>query len=436
MRRHSTVRLPLAVVSIVGSAILAVMLGRPEAALFSAPWAALLLLGLTATGDHRLRALVELTDDRIMVGDDVELSVTVHPDCSGWVEARLRPETTLWADGVAGVSVAGGGVRPSSVSQAVTAGRPSVFDLSLPSPSWGTHEVGKVELLLHEPYGLFERGGLVTESRRVRVHPSPMDLNRLLTPWLVRRKTGVHPSVAVDRGVEFADIRTFGSGDSLRDINWRASARSDRILVSQRHPERASDVVLLIDSFVESGHDVRSVVGLGVEAAVALAESHLALTDRVGLVELGGVLRWVSPGTGRLQLHRLTDALLGTRLYANATERDLNIVPRRALPPRSFVVALSPLLDARFIEALFTLRGSGHDVAVIECLYEPPDAEQAIDPELAAAAVRMFDAERSVMRDRLAERGVAIGQWQAGEHLDLALAEVVSRRRRSGRSGR
>ena len=433
MRRSSTVRLPLAVIVVVASALVATMVGRPEAAIAAAPWAALLVLGLTSTRRQGLRGRAELGADRILVGDAIELAVTVRTESAGWVV--LRPLGHETPDGRNDRSGRHADHRPVAMASAVAADRPVVVGCQLPTPPWGAHDVGRVEVTLHERYGLFEQHGMLTEPVRLRVHPRPVDLQRLLGPWLVRRQSGVHDSTAADRGVELADIRPFGSGDALRDVNWWASARSNQLLVTQRHPDRATDAILLLDSFVESGHDVRTVVGLAVEAAVALAESHLALSDRVGLVELGGVVRWVNPGTGRLQLHRLTDALLGTRLYANSTDRDLTVLPRGALPPRSFVLALSPLLDPRFIDTLFVLRASGHDVAVIECFYETPDAG-GLNVEVSRAAARVFDAERTIVRDRLTERGVAVGRWRRDEHLDLVLAELLTARRRLARMAR
>jgi len=435
VRRFSTVRLPLAVIVVVAAALASAMLGRPEAAIAAAPWAALLVLGLSSTRHHGLRGRAQLDAERVLVGDDVDLVMTVRSETAGWVVLRPHgdPNSPAVAERPPGTSATDR--QPVAVASAVEAKRPVTVRCPLPQQVWGAHDVGRVEVNLNERYGLFEQVGMLTEPVRLRVHPRPIDLQRLLGPWLVRRQSGVHDSTAADRGVELADIRPFGAGDALRDVNWWASARSDQLLVSQRHPDRSTDVVLLLDSFVESGHDVHTAVGLAIEAAVALAESHLSLSDRVGLVELGGVVRWVSPGTGRLQLHRLTDALLGTRLYANSTDRDLAVLPRGVLPPRSFVVALSPLLDPRFIDTLFVLRAGGHDVAVVECFYDaPPPGPLNVD--IARAASRVFEAERSLIRGRLIERGIAVGRWRRGDHLDLVLAELLTARRRLARIAR
>ncbi|MCP3991243.1 MAG: DUF58 domain-containing protein [Actinomycetia bacterium] len=424
MTRRSTVRLPLAVVVTAMAAVSAITSGRPELALLAAPWAVLLVLGLVSTRPGQTRATVALDTNRVLVGDEVEIEVVVEGPIDGWVEAKPVPAPSFWPRGPCDSD------RPvTPQADVMTPGRPVTLRCSLTATEWGSHDLGRVQLTVRQTYGLIQWSGTTTGQRWLRVHPTPMDLRRLVAPWLVRRLTGTHYSAEADRGIEYADIRPFVAGDSQRDINWRISARSGELWVSQRHPERATDVVLLLDSFVEAGHDVRSVVGLAIEAAIALAESHLARTDRIGLVELGGVVRWVVPAAGQLQLQRLADALLTTGLHANASDRDLSIVPRRALPARSFVVALSPLLDTRFIDALFELRGAGHDVVVIDCMAHGDPAVPARS-EASAVARRMWQAERTMVRDRLATHGIAVGRWVPGNHLDVVLADLTRWRSR------
>ncbi|MGI9605123.1 MAG: DUF58 domain-containing protein [Acidimicrobiales bacterium] len=427
MTRRATERFLTAVVLTVSAALVAVLGGRPDAAVLVAPWLVLMTLGLSRRRDHSPKITVRTSTDRVLAGDDVELTTTLVGS-AGTVRVSCRPSDGFWrADSPTAVPV----------EEAMALGRADVT-MSLAAHQWGQHDLGRVHVEITDPFGLFRSGASTAAPTNLLVHPTPTDLHDLLTPWLVRRISGAHGSKEVGRGVEYADIRPYTPGDSLREINWRASARSNELWVSQRHPDRASDVILLVDSFVESGHDVKTVVGLAIEAAVALAESHLAVSDRVGLVELGGVVRWVSPGTGRLQLQRLTDALLSTSLYANASERNLGVIPPRALPPRSFVVALSPLLDERFIDSLFVMSGRGHDVAVIECPSSLASRDNTAPDvvELRSAALDLWEAERQVIRDHLADHGVAIASWQPGEHLDMVLGELSRRRIPLARSAR
>ncbi len=426
MTRRSTERLLVAVALSLVGVVAAIALGRPAVAILVTPWFVLLANGIARTSRQEPTVAVAVVETRPLVGDTIEVVATVA-NARGRVNVRVTPTSSvgpLSDDEVPPQEVVVEGVEPSSAS------------FSVPTDHWGTFDVGRMHVDIVEPFGLIRWTGVHHDLAPIRVHPTAQQIQQMVAPWFVRRTTGAHGSRAIGRGVEYADIRPYGPGDSLRDINWRVSARSDRLWTSHRHPDRATDVVLLLDSFVESGHDVRTVFGLAIEAAVALAESHLAVTDRVGLVELGGLVRWVVPGTGRLQLQRLVDALLATGLYANVADRSLDLIGPRALPPRSFVVALSPLLDERFTDALTALAGRGHDIAVVECdpavAQDDPSGGAPDDPTAADVAWMIWSTERAMLRDRLAQRGIAVARWERDLPLEVTLRALSRKRRRIG----
>ena len=429
MIRRSTERLPVAVLICAVAVITAVLIGQAAVVMLATPWFVLLAFGLTAARQQEPGLAVTVDNDRVMVDDSVELVASVS-GASGRVTMTSEP---IWRFGA--------GSERSSVAAASDMALddgPVSLTFSVPAEQWGMFDVGRIAVEIVEPFGLTRWSGRLADPTPIWVHPTPRQIKSMVGPRFVRRTTGAHGSRLAARGVEYADLRQYGPGDSVRDINWRVSARSPELWVSQRHPDRATDVVLLLDSFVESGHDAPSVVGLAVEAAVAVAESHLAVTDQVGLVELGGLVRWVVPGTGALQLQRLVDALLATGLYASSANRDLALISPRALPPRSLVVALSPLLDQRFIDSLFTLAGRGHDIAVIECdpasrpSAESADSTEADGPSLVTLGWRMWQAERAVMRDELTQRNVAVARWDPSQPIDVPMRELIRRRARLG----
>ncbi len=423
MTRRATDRFLVAAVVTTAGALFAILGGLPEAAVLVTPWAVLLALGVLRPSSPPQAVSTEVRNNRVLVGDEIEV-VTIVAGAAGSVLVECQPEAGFLPDDEVAAA-------PAAVD-AIVADQ-ATLRCSLPAQRWGTYDLGRVRLVITEPHGLFRWEAAAGEMALVRVQPTPTDLRSLLAPWLVRRTTGVHPSKAAGRGVEYADIRPYSTGDSLRDINWRASARSPGLWVSQRHPDRATDVVLLVDSFIESVPDVHQVLGLAIEAAIALADSHLTATDRVGLVDLGGVVRWVSLGTGRHQFQRIADALLATGLHASVARRSLRMIPPRALPPRSFVVALSPLLEDRFIRALFLLAAGGHDIAVVECA--TPTRYQGDDVAL-GLAYRLLEAKREMVRDRLADSGIVSAQWRPGMPLSVTLGEINRRRRHTFRRSR
>lgn len=422
MRIRSTPRLITAVAASLIGIVAAVIGGLGEVAVFVAPWFIGLALSLARRVDAETSVSLEIDTDRVMQGDAVVLTARVRSRTPSLVGITPEP-IQRFRDRPA----TGAAVRP--IVELARSDRP--VDLSMPIVlgEWGTWELGRARVTVHDPLGFLRLDGRVRVERAVRVHPPTERLRTLARPHAVRRVTGVHPSRVAGRGVEFAEIRRYASGDSLRDINWRASARSGELQVSDRHPDRGADVLLLLDTFVESGHDLDRVLGMAVRACLAIAEGHLGVTDRVGLIELGGVVRWVEPGSGGVQLHRLTDALLASTLFANAAAKELPNLPPRIWSPRAVVVALTPLLDERFIDAVLAARGRGHDVAVIECSpFEPPSEAG----ELERLSLELWHAERAVVRGRLAEHGIATATWQPDQPVDLVLARLARLHQRAG----
>jgi uncharacterized protein (DUF58 family) len=232
-------------------------------------------------------------------------------------------------------------------------------------------------------------------------------------------------------GVEYADIRDFVPGDRVRAINWRASARRQGLVVNERHPERNTDVVLFVDSFVDVRGANRSVLEEAVRAAAALATRYLERRDRVGLVGFGGVLRWLQPGMGITQRYRLIETMVETGVEPTYTWRDVNLIPARLLPPAALVLALTPLVDPRFVTALADLRARRLDVAVVEV--DPVPLVEPGRTEVEQCAHRLWLLEREVLRTRLESLGIGVATWGDGD-LVTALGEVRTFRRYSKRA--
>jgi uncharacterized protein (DUF58 family) len=239
--------------------------------------------------------------------------------------------------------------------------------------------------------------------------------------------TGNQVARVKGEGIEFADLREFRPGDRIRRINWRASARRGELMVNELHPERNAEVVLLLDSFAEARRGADGTHDRAVRAAYALAEQHLRQKDRVGLVSFGGVLNWLVPGMGARQLYRIVDALLESEIVLNHAWRDVELIPRRTLPPQALVLCLSPLLDERSALALLDLRARRFDLVVVEL-----SPLSFVDPgtsETDRVAYRIWRLRREAVRSRLLRAGIPVSAWDEERPLAAALEGVRAARR-------
>jgi uncharacterized protein (DUF58 family) len=229
--------------------------------------------------------------------------------------------------------------------------------------------------------------------------------------------------------VEFADVREYVAGDQQRHINWRASARRSRIQVNLFHSERSSDIVLLLDAFVDvAGSDVTS-ADLAIHAVLSAASSFLERRDRVGLLSFGSAVNWLLPGMGARQLYRIVDCVLQTQLYYSYSWPKVESVPRRVIPPGALVVALSPLVDSRMAAILLDLHSRGYDIAVVEIAVEELERDPVDHRE--RLAYRLWRLHREATRARYRRMGIPVSSWKPGTPLQLPFSELEKFKRTS-----
>ena len=393
----------------------ALVLHRPELAVAAAPFAIVVALGSRAR-DPRVAVAFAIDAERTLEGAEEHVTVTVRSE-------RALDRLELLLDLPASVQVADG---DAAHSLRLRAGEERELSLALRCVRWGVYDIGAVRVRARDPWRLVTWESQVSASHRLKAYPRPLTLRRLLAPMETQAFAGSQVARTKGDGVEYADIRDFVPGDRVRSINWRASARRQGLVVNERHPERNTDVVLFVDSFADVRDGDRSVLDDAVRATAALATKYLEHRDRVGLVGFGGVLRWLQPGMGSTQRYRLVETLLETGVAPTYTWRDVNVIPARILPPAALVLALSPLVDPRFVVALEDLRGRRYDVAVVEV--DPVPLVRPGRTEVERAAYRLWLLEREVHRWRLESRGIGIATWGDGA-LDTVLEEVRTFRR-------
>ena len=394
----------------------ALLLGRPEPLVLAAPFLLAASVGLALARPPRMAVAVRLDRDRAVEGEEVALEVQVTA-----IEAVASLEVQLLAPrGLAAVPAM------SQVS-GLRAGATWTLRSRLECRRWGGRLVGDVRVRARDPLGFFYYEDAERRRFPLRVYPEPEAVRLLLRPADTQVFAGNEVSRLRGDGIEFADIRPFVPGDRARSVNWRVTARRQQLHVNDMRPERNADVVIFLDTFSELRDEVRSTLTVAVRAATSLAQAYLGRRDRVGLIGFGGTLRWLGPQMGERQLYRILDALIDTEVVLSYAWKGLEVIPRQTLPPRSLVLALTPLVDERAIAALFDLRGRGHDLTVLEISPIPFMREGRRQAD--RIAFQLWEMEREVLRGRLLSLGVPVVSWSNGESVQAALAVAASFRR-------
>lgn len=398
--------------------LLGVILGDPTLIALGAPFAAYLAVGFALAGRQpELAVRVLVAAERAVEGERVDATIELR-------SVTAVPEVELQLALPAGI-VTDDGIRHLLSLQP---NRPRTVNLSLQARHWGAHRLAEVAVRARDSLGLVVADTTVLPASMLRVYPTVEHLRTLVAPVDTDPYAGNRVARIRGDGIEFADIRPFVLGDELRRINWRTSARRQQLFVNQSHPERNSDVILFLDSFVDVAGPETGTLDLAVRAAASLAREYLEERDRVGVVGFGGVVSWLLPAAGTAQLYRIVDTLLETETMLSFARKDINVLPPRSLPPHALILALTPLLDDRTAAALIDLRARGYDLVVVDISPLPflPPARGEIN-ELGR---RLWPLWREALRFRYEQLGVAVVEWTDTRKL----AHIIEEARRLRRS--
>ncbi len=151
----------------------------------------------------------------------------------------------------------------------------------------GRHTVEPVAVRTVGPLGLgavYHRPGAAAE---LVVFPDMPSGRRLAA----RARAGRLPEAtrrrgAVGLGTEFERIREYSPDDDVRQINWRASARTGRPMSNQYRIDEDRDVLCVVDAgrLMAAQIGRLTLLDLAVDAACAVAATADAMGDRAGVV--------------------------------------------------------------------------------------------------------------------------------------------------------
>jgi uncharacterized protein (DUF58 family) len=179
--------------------------------------------------------------------------------------------------------------------------------------SRGEHGFGEVYMTLTSPLRLWQRIVRAGAPERVRVYPDFAVIAGYLALASDRRtaRVGIKISPRRGEGLEFHQLREYRQSDSVRQVDWKATARRRRLISREYHEERDQQVLFLLDS----GRRMRSRDGElshfdhALNAMLLLAYVALRQGDEVSALAFGANRRWIPHLRGVGALSRLLNGV-------------------------------------------------------------------------------------------------------------------------------
>ncbi|MDZ7958353.1 MAG: DUF58 domain-containing protein [Aulosira sp. DedQUE10] len=178
--------------------------------------------------------------------------------------------------------------------------------------SWGNIQVRQLGF-----WGLAWDDWQIKQNLRVKVYPDLVGL-RSLSIRLALQSSGSIRQRRMGIGTEFAELRNYRTGDDLRLVDWKATARrvgaygNTPPLVRVLEPEQEQTLLILLDRGRLMTAKVQGLQRFdwGLNATLSLALAGLHRGDRVGVGVFDRQMHtWIPPERGQNHLTQLIDRL-------------------------------------------------------------------------------------------------------------------------------
>lgn len=285
----------------------------------------------------------------------------------------------------------------------------------------GHHQFGPVAVRWRSTLGLWERQKSVIVPTEFRVYPDFKQMRHHgLQARLSERRVPVRSARRLGGENEFERLRHYVPGDPYRHIDWKATARRQRIISREFGQERNQNVIFLLDAgrMMSVANDGLSAFDHALNAALMMSHTALRHGDRVGLLVYDSQVRvWLPPGGGTRSIQRL---IRGTYdVFPSLEESDhpgaFRFLAQR-VRQRSLVVCMTAVIDepnARLSTSLVAGLKSRHLPLCVwirdESLYGLLDGEAThLDDKYARCAAADVIAWREQALDDLRQKGALV----------------------------
>ena len=195
----------------------------------------------------------------------------------------------------------------------LTAGESRETGYRLKPVERGEYEFGRIRVFASSRLGWAERRFSFGEKTTVAVYPSFLSLRKYeLLIFGRQQQEGARRVRVTDVSTSFDQIKPYVLGDDPRTVNWKATAKCNRLMVNSYLEERSQPVYCLIDQgrTMRAPFDGMTLLDYAINASLALTDIILKKGDYAGLLTFSHrPATFVRADNRTTQLSRINEAL-------------------------------------------------------------------------------------------------------------------------------
>ena len=228
-----------------------------------------------------------ITPDKLSNGDENEIRISVQSFYTFPISLRIFDELPHQFQ-----------KRDLKFNTSLHSGEEKIIQYSLRPVKRGEYSFGALNILVQSPLNLISRRFRFSSDKMVPVYPSYLQMRKYELLAISQRltETGIKKIRRIGHNQEFELIKEYISGDDIRTVNWKATARKSRLMVNQYQDERSQQIYSLIDKgrVMQMPFNGLSLLDYAINASLVISNIAIKKSDKAGLItfqdKIGSVL--------------------------------------------------------------------------------------------------------------------------------------------------
>ena len=248
----------------------------------------------------------------------------------------------------------------------------------------GDADILGTELLISSPLGLWQTVITINERAKLKIYPDYKTIYgySLLAVENHTSQMGIKKIQKRGEGMEFHQLREYMRGDTSRQIDWKATARKQKLISRDYQDERDQQIIVLLDNGRRMrnhsaflGHLDHSVNAMALLSHIALKQG-----DAVGLMSFGQQQKWLPCKKGSAHINNILNHVYDLQPQMHATDYSAAAEQLVKLQrKRSLVILITNTRDEDIDDLLPAIKLIGKNHLILLANIQEPELHQAIE---------------------------------------------------------
>lgn len=218
-----------------------------------------------------------IVSDRLSNGDENKIVLKIKSRMKFYVEAEIIDELPEQFQ-----------ARDFILKRSLLPAEEKQVSYSVTPKERGVYEFGNTLMFISSRLGLIQRRFEAETSQAIAVYPSFLQLRKyqLLSDATLVNEQGSKRMRKIGQSMEFEQIKDYVTGDDIRNLNWKATARRGMLMVNNYTDERSQQVYCIIDKgrLMKMPFAGLTLLDYAINSTLVLSNVCLKKQDKIGLV--------------------------------------------------------------------------------------------------------------------------------------------------------